>query len=807
MEAALKEKLKILIKKIYKAFEIEEQAHFTNISGKKENFADFIIKALKFIYQTNNENLFEKLIKQVSFYEYSGLGDRMTIINNLKIAIKDFEETELKEKKIEEEKKKYYKSLDDEIKWISGVGERNARFFEKLNIKTARDLLFYFPKEHLDFSKQVKIKDLKAGTDVTITGIIKKISAFQSPKNPNLHIMNITIGDDSGTVSLNRFLAGKSGNFLVQMYKKQYPQGSLVSVSGTVQFDRKTRYQLTNYLIEVLDSDGEESDLNSLGKIIPIYKLTEGLNQRKFRKIIANSLEIFGEMIKESFPLYREDLSDLIELNTAIKEIHFPSSEESLEKAKERLAFDEFMLIQIPFGFKHLENENKKLSEIRRQIQEKKQGLVQKYLESLTFKLTNAQTRVFNDILKDLSKNYPMNRLVQGDVGSGKTVIAMLAMLIAVERGQQAVLMAPTEILAEQHFNKCQSILTELGVCTALLVGSQSISAKREILTGLFNGQIEIVIGTHALIQESVEFKDLGLAVIDEQHRFGVRQREKLKIKGAFDCLFMTATPIPRTLALAMYGDLDLSEIDELPPGRKAIKTKLVSAKERKAVHNFVKEELKKGRQAYIIFPLIDESETLNLKSVIQESEKLKEIYSEYNIGLVHGKLIYEEKEKVMQAFRKNEIQILIGTTVIEVGVDVANATIMIIEDSERFGLAQLHQLRGRVGRGSEQSYCFLFGDPNLERLKIMEETENGFLIAKKDLELRGAGELIGDRQSGITDFALKNLIGRGELLERAKDFARKIIKEDPELNSLSNDFKERLKILRERLQLSYFSH
>ena len=798
-----------LTERLHRALELEEEASHTNKLGSRFKFSEFVALALEKLSGAYSLRKLSELSKQFSFYESSGLAERIELIKKLRHELKELEE-ELKaeiqeEEKPEEVEQKFLpqkRAWFAETKWLKGVGDKFALVLKKLGIETVCDLFFYFPREHLNFSKRVQVADLKTGMNATIIGEIIKVSAFKSPKNPNLNILTVRIKDETGIISLSRFIAGRAGDFLVNNFRKQYKEGSSVMVCGTAQFGRQTRYELTNYSIELIDSElGLDALRNERsGKFISIYPLTEGVSQHRLRKVIAHAFEKFGEDLEEKNSLRINDA--FMPLKEAIQNIHSPTSEEALEKAEERLAFEEFLLMQIPLAKRMLTERKGELVKKNRKTEIKKDGLIKKYLDSLSFRLTGAQNRVFNEILKDLSGAEPMQRLVQGDVGSGKTVIAVLTMLIAVERGYQAAMMVPTEILAKQHFEKIQTQLLELGIKVELLVGSQGLAKRREILTGLSNGQIHIVIGTHALIQDGVEFANLGLAIVDEQHRFGIRQREKLREKGAFDCLYMTATPIPRTLALSLYGNLDLSEIDEMPPGRKPILTKIASGRERPKIQTFVKSQLDLGRQAYIIYPLIEESDALSAKAITEEFEKMQRIYSGYKIGMVHGKMTTEEKDESMRKFKDRELQILLGTTVIEVGVDIPNATVMIIEDSERFGVSQLHQLRGRIGRGSEQSYCFLFGDTRSERLKIMEETENGFLIAQKDMELRGPGELIGDRQSGVSDFGLKNLIKYSHLLELAKTNARELVKKDAELSFMSELFLYRLSKLEQKIEL-----
>ena len=811
-----------------KALELEEKARFINLDGHSQTFALFMLASFKALFSEYDLHGAVKLKEKYKLYANLDVFARFEVVKESRKFLQILlEETSQPEELIEESKEiikpeqavkeiKFRKETiwETEIKWAAGVGPLLAKTLNKLNIFTVQDLLFYWPREHLDFSKKLYINQVKAGEDVTVVGTVSKVNVFASPRNANLLIFGVHITDSTGTISLNKFIAGRSGKFLAEQYKKQFPLNALIMASGRVQFDKQTRYQLTNFSTQILEESNEgigqlpEQNNIELACMIPIYGLTEGLSQTRLRRIIKKAIETFKPIIQETLT---DDLKQKYNLNNlieSIQEMHFPSSREGLERAKNRIVFEEFFFLQLPLAFKRYEkSQNLNLiNQAKRAVNLSTEGFFNQLLTTLPFKLTNAQERVVNEIMADLTKPIPMNRLVQGDVGSGKTVVALLCMLLAIEKGQQAALMAPTEILAEQHFHKFQELILPLGLRVGLLIGSQKTAERRDILTGLSNGQIQLVVGTHALIQTGVDFHNLGIVIIDEQHRFGVKQRDLLRKKGNsaefdfIDCLHMTATPIPRTLALTMYGNLDLSEIDELPPGRKPIKTKIIPSSQRRASHEFVKKQLSVGRQAYIVYPLIEESESISAKAITEEAIKLAKTYTDYQIGIVHGKLSAQEKEKVMKDFRNNEIQVLIGTTVIEVGVDVPNATIMIIENAERFGLAQLHQLRGRVGRGGEQSYCFLFSESksatSLERLKIMELTENGFIIAQKDLELRGPGELIGTRQSGLSDFALNSLVHQADILEQALGAAR-LFAQEYKLEDLPMAGQQKIKYLK----------
>ncbi|MDJ0626154.1 MAG: ATP-dependent DNA helicase RecG [Candidatus Caenarcaniphilales bacterium] len=815
--------LAIKIERLKKAIHLEEDSKFINMEGKNEVFSSFMTKSLKAISQELELTIAYELSKQYEFYPRMDLIGRMELIKLSKKAISDLNITPKKNniKSKSDNESIFFNKHPSEInvKWVPGIGETLSKTLNKLNIKTVQDLLLYWPREHINFKERLLIKDLTLGEDATIVGVVKKVNAFQSPKNPNLSILNAQINDPTGSINLSKFVAGRSNRYLLEQYKKQFPLNSLVMVSGRVQKDKGNRFQLANFSLQTLEEDSKPNSSDNtesldVGRIVPIYSLTEGITQFKLRKIIYNAIDKYSDLLIESLPLEILQDHELMNLNLAVREMHYPESEDSLEEAKKRIAFEEFWLMQLPLSIKRYQNIQKKITEDKRPIIMKDYGPVNSLLGLLPFNLTNAQQKVFNEIVKDLTMEYPMNRLVQGDVGSGKTIVALLTMLIAVERGEQAIMMAPTEILAEQHFKKFQELLCQIGIKIALLTGSQKAAERREILTGLANGQIKIAVGTHALIQDGVEFHNLGLAVIDEQHRFGVKQRDLLRRKASndkdqvkfVDCLHMTATPIPRTLALTMHGNLDLSEIDELPPGRKPIKTKIIPGSNRRSAYEFLRGQLKEGRQAYVVYPLIEESESLSAKAVTKETEKLSEVFKEYRVEAIHGKMSAEEKDSIMTQFRKSEVQMLVGTTVIEVGVDVPNSTIMVIENAERFGLAQLHQLRGRVGRGSNQSYCILFGNTKnpttLERLKVMEETENGFVIAQKDLQLRGPGEFLGTRQSGLSDFGLASLMTHGHLLEQARLAANQYVEKDPSLEELPKQTKLRLDDIKDKAAL-----
>ena len=565
----------------------------------------------------------------------------------------------------------------------------------------------------------------------------------------------------------------------MERMKSQFPKGAGIMVSGTVKlnsYDGMLTLDKPSYSI-MDDETFAGSNLN-LARIVPIYPLSENLNIKTLRKAIFNVLETYDSQIETVLPDFIIKKYDLLEKKEALKQIHFPDDNEKLNAARFSLVFEEFFLIQLKLALLREEN-NKNLSSIPLEI--KKGGLVMKFIESLPFKLTGAQQRAVNEILNDLNSTKPMQRLLQGDVGSGKTVVAAIMLLAAIENGYQAAIMAPTEILAQQHFYNLDKWLTPLGVRVELFLGSNTKKKRTIAETNLRNGQVDIAIGTHALIQENIEFANLGAVVIDEQHRFGVKQRLALRKKSQNpQVLTMTATPIPRTLAITLNGDLDLTIIDELPQGRKPILTTMTNS--RKQISDLIRREVSAGRQAYIVYPLIDESETLSAKAATKERERWQEeVFPEYKIGLLHGKLKNDEKEEVMQKFKNKEYDILVSTTVVEVGVDVPNATVIVIENAERFGLSQLHQLRGRVGRSDLQSYCILSSGTKSQetraRLEIMTQTNDGFVIAEKDLQIRGPGEFLGTRQSGLPDMIIADLVQDSKILELARSEAINFVK------------------------------
>ncbi|MDK2806705.1 MAG: ATP-dependent helicase RecG [Thermoanaerobacterium sp.] len=653
--------------------------------------------------------------------------------------------------------------LSKSIQYVKGVGPKRAILLKKIGIETVKDALEYYPKEYENREKIIPIDMLKIGEKQTFKAYIA--GKAREYKVKRLTITKIPVKDGSGAVELVWYN---------QPYiKSNFKLGEEYIING------KVSYKYGQIYVENPVMDRSDSLNINAGRIVPIYKLTEGLSQKVIRSIIFNLLKEYLNGIEEIFDENFLKEYNLLDIKSAIKNIHFPESSKMLERSKYRLVFQEFFILQL--GLALIKN---KYNAEKTGIKFKRVDL-KDFFSKLKFRLTQAQERALNEILDDMYSGKVMNRLLQGDVGSGKTIIAAAAMYVAVKNGYQASIMAPTEILAKQHYYTLKELYDELDIKIELLTGSIGTKKKNNIIEEIRNGEIDILIGTHSLIEGNVQFKNLGLAITDEQHRFGVRQRAVFKEKGEqTDVLVMTATPIPRTLALMLYGDLNISVIDELPPGRKKIETYAISGTLRDRAYKFVINEVKKGRQAYIVCPLIEDSNLINAKSAeVVYEEIYKGVFKEFRVGLVHGGMNSNDKNKVMNEFVNGEIDILVSTTVIEVGVNVPNASVIVIENAERFGLAQLHQLRGRVGRSSHQSYCILiaysYSDVVKKRLKVMTETNDGFKIAEKDLEIRGPGEFFGVKQHGLPELKLANIFEDIEILKLAQKAVEKFLNND----------------------------
>lgn len=769
------------LEKIKAAIDIEVKYRYIDIHGKTQKFSSFIKKEAQKNYKLSKKNpRWEVVIESFEHYPYASITERRKAIEHLIRVIRADIQTQNQEQQEEKarqiQRTKHPSEVD--VMYIKGVGPKVAYKLNKLGIFTAQDLMMYFPKKHIDYSSRTLIRDLKEGQTTTVFGFIKSVSSFNTRNN--LSVTRVVIGDESGRFELSFFNA-KGNRYLLQRMKTQFPQNAGIMVSGVVKMNNYSG-QLTMDKPTYSIMTGEfKEDANSnlnIARIVPIYTICEDLSIKTLRKAIFNAIELYKNDIKNIVPDFIRERLGIMNKKDAVKQIHFPETMNDLEHARFSLIFEELFLIQLKL-IRLRENTAKTTSAYNLQVH--KDGLVQKFIAGLPFELTSGQKQAVNEILQDMNSDAPMQRLLQGDVGSGKTVVATIMLLAAVENGYQGALMAPTEILAQQHYNNLVQWLTPLGLSVGLFLGSHGKKVRQKFETDLKNGQMNIAVGTHALIQENVDFNNLGAIVVDEQHRFGVKQRNILKRKSQNpQMLTMTATPIPRTLALTVHGDLDLTVINELPKGRKPIKTILTGS--HRQVWDLIKQEVESGRQAYIVYPLIDESETLSAKAATIEAEKLQqEIFPQFKIGLLHGKLKNDEKEEVMKDFKDGKYDILVSTTVVEVGVDVPNATVMVIENAERFGLSQLHQLRGRVGRSSLQSYCVLItssrSQETRERLGIMTETNDGFVIAEKDLQLRGPGEFLGTRQSGLPDLIISDIVRDAKILEIARNEAIDFVK------------------------------
>ncbi len=667
-------------------------------------------------------------------------------------------------------------SSESPIQYIRGVGPQRAELLSRLGIKTARDALYYLPHRYEDRRNFKEISSLSYGRMETTRGKVLAMDVVR-PHRSKLSIFELVISDGKGLLK---------GRWFNQPYmKKNFALGQEVILSGVVKHSTYlgAGFEMDNPEYESVDDD---ADLIHTARIVPVYRTTAGLSARVLRYIMFNVLAASLEHIDDPVPEGILSKYNLPPIKESLSQVHFPRSDANTEDLnsgtsdyRRRLSFDELFSLELGIAaMKKAETREKGIAF------SPKGDLVNCLIGKLAFRLTDAQERVFSDILDDMRKPFPMNRLIQGDVGCGKTVVALMAMLSAVECGYQAAMMAPTELLAEQHYLNIRKLVEDLGLRICLLTGSRRERPEREISSGSMN----IAVGTHALIQEGVRFRKLGLVVIDEQHRFGVMQRASLRRKARNpDFLVMTATPIPRTLAMTVYGDLDYSVIDRLPPGRGAVKTRLYHSDQKHLIYQVIASEVRKKRQVYVVYPVIEESETSDLKSAINGKTALEKMFPHFRVGLVHGKMKAAERETVMASFKDGGIDILVSTTVIEVGVDVPNATTMLIVHAERFGLSQLHQLRGRVGRGSEQSQCLLlayppYGEEAKRRLDTMTKTSDGFRIAEEDLEIRGPGEFFGTRQSGMPDLKIASIVRDAGLLDAARKEAFGIIDRDPYL-------------------------
>ena len=784
--------IKDWIRPLQKALTIESENRFLNLLGKKQYFNDYLNKSLSNLDNLKLTNEFIKLFGEFSikYSEYNDLDvnqRKRLVIDTRKALLKLGKSIDLNYSNKNTDS--YYSkvidsnlSLNSDIALIKSIGKINKNKLNELGIYNIKDIINYFPRTYLDYTNRVKIINLKPDNLYTCIATIKKFYIYKSPNNSNLSIMNIVIFDETSSIKVTKFFLGKrfrSYSFFSSQ-KSLYMPGTKLAISGKVKLSEYGK-NFVDPQIEILNTN--EESFNFSGKIMPLYSLSESFSNLSFIKLIKKVI-IYSKQYPDLLNQKQLNSLSLVSKSDSLINIHLPINQNALIESKKRLVFDELFLLQMKFLLRKRKN-NKKLT-IQKSI--KKNFLLKDFLNKVPFQLTKSQEKVLDEIKSDLSDLTPMSRLLQGDVGSGKTIIAIASLLIELEKDQQGALMVPTEVLASQHYKNLIQFLNPLLVSVELLTGNTPQKKRKEILTNLKNGMVDILVGTHALFEDKVVFNSLGMVVIDEQHRFGVTQRNRLLNKGDnTNLLSMTATPIPRTLALSLYGDLDISQITELPPGRVPITTKIISEEELNILFKRVENEIDNGKQAYVILPLIEDSEKMNLSSAKKIFKYLsEEIFLKNKVGLLHGKLNSEEKNNVINSFVNNEVNILVSTTVIEVGIDVPNASIMIIYNSERFGLSQLHQLRGRVGRGSHKSFCYLVTSENngLEnkRLSVLEKSNDGFYIAEKDLELRGPGQLLGYKQSGLPDFVLDNLPNNKVLIEKAREEAQRVINEDPDL-------------------------
>ncbi|BFM39172.1 ATP-dependent DNA helicase RecG [Synechocystis sp. LKSZ1] len=782
--------------RLQKALALEAERGFLDLQGHRHRFSEFLVLSLQVgpppEAPTEACQRWQDLFQRFQQYPHLSLAHRQSLVAQTRRFLQDLRQTleapaPPPTKTLALQAPAVYDlALTTPLIQVKEIGQHRAKLLALLGLRTVRDVLFYFPRDHIDYAKQVAIVDLVPGETVTLIGRVIRSNCFTSPKNRNLNIFEVQIRDATGRIKLNRFYAGQrfANKGWQERMKKLYAPGVVIAASGLV---KANKYGLTldTPEIEILDSSNAPIESLKVGRVLPVYPLTEGVTADMVRWTVLTCLGALPQLT-DPLPSELQEKYELIDLPTAIANIHFPENREDLEPARRRLIFDEFFYLQL--GFLHRRYQQKQTEQ---SVVLTPQGeLMERFHGILPFQLTQAQQRVVQEILQDLTAPAPMNRLVQGDVGSGKTVVGVFAILAAIQSGYQAALMAPTEVLAEQHYRKLVGWFNLLYLPVELLTGSTKTAKRRQIHQQLVTGELPLLVGTHALIQDAVNFNRLGLVVIDEQHRFGVQQRARLLAKGQTPhVLTMTATPIPRTLALTLHGDLEVSQIDELPPGRQPITTMVLTSKERLQAYDLIRREVAQGRQVYIIFPVIEESEKLDVKAAVEEYQRLSAVvFPDFRLGLLHGRMAAADKDAALTAFREQQTQIIVSTTVIEVGVDVPNATVMLIENAERFGLSQLHQLRGRVGRGSHRSYCLLMTNSKTpdsrQRLAVLEQSQDGFFIAEMDLRLRGPGEVLGTRQSGLPDLALASLAEDQAVLFLAREAAEHLMQRDSELQA-----------------------
>ncbi|MFL0757317.1 MAG: ATP-dependent DNA helicase RecG [Prochlorococcus sp.] len=794
------------LRPLQQALTLEAENGFKNLQGRQEHFHAFLARQLaaspSLLLPRESQSRLSQMAEAFAGYPDSSESVRRRLVTDSRQLLHTIQKClqppapmappSLKQEGAKKRQQVYLSAsssslkLDSPLAEVKGIGPKFAERLAGLGLLLVKDLLQYYPRDYVDYSSLRRIQALEAGQTATIVATVRRCHGFKSPRNPNLSILELQLQDPTGRLKVTRFFAGRrfSSSSYIKSQSRLYPPGVTVAVSGLVK-EGPYGMSFQDPLIEVMESPHAPLRSRSIGRLLPVYALVEGLTADRFRDFVQFVLPL---AVRWPDPLSESQLLalSLPTRSDALIAIHCPDDQNSLQAARRRLVFDEFLLLQLGLLKRRAELRSRSAPVLVTAGQ--RDGLVGRFLELLPFPLTGAQERVLAEIEVDLACSEPMARLVQGDVGSGKTVVALAALLSAVQAGWQGAFMAPTEVLAEQHYRTLCLWLPQLHVSVELITGATTRLRRRQILDDLVNGSLKILVGTHALIEDPIAFSRLGLVVVDEQHRFGVRQRNRLLSKGLQPHLLtMTATPIPRTLALSVHGDLDVSQIDELPPGRTPIKTQMISGSDRDQAYQLIHDQVSRGQRAYVVLPLVEDSEKLDLRSAVKVHTQLSEqIFPEFKVGLLHGRLSSAEKQGVIKSFAAGDCQVLVSTTVVEVGVDVPQASVMVIDHADRFGLAQLHQLRGRVGRGAAASYCVLINDSsNLlarQRLEVLVRSNDGFEIAEIDLRLRGPGQVLGTKQSGLPDLALASLADDGSVLEEARNEAQRLLRDDPSL-------------------------
>ena len=791
--------LEAWLRPLQQALQLEADRGFDNLQGRRERFHAFLARELRMhpgsVTPPQGQALVE-LAGAFDGYPEQTLARRQTLVRRSRQLLHELHRSQQPVVPVAPPRLRLVQTPvvaqrihpDTPLSQIRGVGPKTAEKFAVLGLFVAADLLRYYPRDYLDYANLVRIAALVPGSTATIVATVRRTNSFTSPRNPNLSILELQLQDVTGRLRVSKFFAGKrfSSPGWLKGQQRLYPPGATVAVSGLV---KETPYGpvFQDPLMEVLESPNAPLQSRDIGRLLPVYGLTEGLSAEKVRAAVE-PVVVAALAWGDHLPPPLLELEGLMALPLALAQIHQPRSQESLSAARRRLVFDEFLLLQLGLLQRRRELTTRPAPPLALPTAAGSSTLVAQFLELLPFPLTGAQQRVLAEIRSDLAGEQPMARLVQGDVGSGKTVVAIASLLTAIDAGCQGALMAPTEVLAEQHYKKLCEWLPQLHVTCALLTGSTPARRRRELLADLVQGNLKMLVGTHALLEDPVQFARLGLVVVDEQHRFGVAQRNRLLDKGLQPHLLtMTATPIPRTLALSLHGDLEVSQIDELPPGRTPIRTTMLKAGEREQAYSLIRQEVAQGQRAYVVLPLVEESEKLDLRSAVEVHRQLsEEVFPDLQVGLLHGRMPSADKQAAIGAFARGDSHVLVSTTVVEVGVDVPEASVMVIEHADRFGLAQLHQLRGRVGRGAAASHCLLINDSRnalaRQRLEVLVHSSDGFEIAEMDLRLRGPGAVLGTRQSGLPDLALASLTDDGDVLEQARCVAQRVMEQDPTL-------------------------